>query len=190
MKKYFLPLLILMFAILTPTTVSANSNLEISNTADFSNSSLDFNGGQTIFARIQSSAAGSKRSQLNLRDNQYNLINSFKLQRDGNYYTVVLAAPYESGYYSLEAQIESESSSSTSVRTIKVGNPSSAKVNVNVNNQKNGQSSNVLGEKEEETEASFSNTTDDSKIESANGGLISVVVVIFKEVFDFLWPFN
>src|SRR3990167_11316865 len=146
MKKYILPALLAIFAMITPSTILSASNLEVSNSADFSAQTLQFSGGQTVFARIQSSNVGGKKSQLNLRDNQYNLINSFKLERNGSYYSAVLAAPYNNGYYSLEAQIESESSSATSVKTIKVGSVANANVKVNVNSNTSGNE--VLGESE------------------------------------------
>lgn len=202
MKKYILPLLLTMFVIVAPITVSQASSLEVSNTADFSSSSLDFAAGQTIFVRVQTSLPSDK-SVLNLRDNKYNLLNTFKFARDGNYYSAVIPAPYQVGYYSLEAQIESESSSATSVKTIKVGNPSSANVSVHVNNKTGGQSLRVLGETESDKvdsvdkstpspspEASGVDAAHSSNSESTNGGLFSVVAVIFKEVIDFFWPFD
>lgn len=192
-----------MFAMIVPSTISSASNLEISNNADFSTQTNEFSGGQTIFVRMQSSFVAGKKSQLNLRDNQYKLLNSFRLEREGSYYTAVLAVPYDAGYYSLEAQVESESSSATSVRTIKIGSPASASVKVNVNSQKSGQSLDVLGEHEEGADQNLgrdmlspnpnsepSVINDTFSQESTNGGLFSTALVIVKEVFDFLWPFN
>ena len=76
MKKYILPALFAMFVLTFPNNLSAASNLEVSNTADFSSQSLNFGGGETIFVRIQSLSAGSRKSQLNLRDIEYNLVNT------------------------------------------------------------------------------------------------------------------
>ncbi len=200
-----------MFGILAPATVSAASNLEVSNNADFSAQTLHFNGGDNIFVRLQSLSVGNLKSQLNLRDSDYNLVNTFKLQREGSYYSVILPAPYTSGYYSLEAQVESEGASTTSVKTIKVGNPTSANVSVHVNSSTRGQSTNVLGEKQTDSKADSqnSNTSSAVSIESPspsadsvgdqaifNGGQdnpsnpLKVILGFFKTVADFLWPFN
>ena len=194
-----------MLAAFQPTTISASSNLEIASNADFSAQSREFRGGETIFARIASTSVGSKKSQLNLRDNQYNLINTFKLEREGSYYSAVLPAPYSAGYYSLEAQIESDGASTTSVKTIKVDSPTSANVAVHVNTgQTGGNTSSVLGEKKSESnvQSESSNTSSPSPTSQPasvksnaildtgeDGGFFHSIVGIFKIVADFLWPF-
>ena len=66
------------------------------------------------------------------------------MQNQGNnQFLGSLTAPQDSGLYSLEARIESESSVTSSVRTIKVGESTNSNVKVNVNVSANGQ--NVLG---------------------------------------------
>ena len=199
MKKYILPVLFAMFVLTFPNNLSAASNLEVSNTADFSSQSLNFGGGETIFVRIQSLSTGSRKSQLNLRDNEYNLVNTFKLSKDGNYFSAIIAVPYSAGYYSLEAQIESESSSATSLKTIKVGNVANANVKVNVNSRTGPNE--VLGESETQTsddsaspspalEEFSQDSSNDYVIDTSKKGITDYLSSIFKEVIDFIWPFN
>ena len=140
--KLLLPLisLIIFFSSLAPRAL-ADSNLEVSDKSDFATSVRDFRGGQTIHVRINAGAVSpSASSKLNLRDNGYNLLNSFSLSRDGSYFSTVIPAPYSPGYYSLEATIVGNGSNVTSVKTIKVGSPNEANIKVNVNNKVQGES--------------------------------------------------
>lgn len=202
LMKLLLPIFALIIFTIFPSNILAAS-LEVSKTADFSQITTDFNAGQTIYVRVVTDNNGDDKRALNLRDNNYNLLQSFTFSKSADTYTTNIQAPQNGGYYSLEARIESESSSAISVKTIKIGTPTLANVKVNVNSQKSGQSSNVLGEQEEETNqnsggntpfsspsSQSSSVNDDTSQENTNGGLFSVVVVIVKEVFDFLWPFN
>ena len=83
MKFVILPFLTLMLSLLVLAgTASADSNLEISTTSNFSALSTNFSGGQTIFVRLASDLPSMSESKLNLRDNQYNLANSFDLKKE------------------------------------------------------------------------------------------------------------
>ena len=140
--KIVLPLIsiLISFFVFAPL-VLADSNLEVSDRSDFGTAVRNFSAGQTIFLRINSSGTGVvTSSKLNLRDSQYAMVNSFSLKRDGNYFSVIIPAPYGAGYYSLEATIEGNGSNVTSVKSIKVGEVSGASVKVNVNSKVQGQS--------------------------------------------------
>lgn len=200
--KLLLPIFALIIFTIFPSNILAAS-LEVSKTADFSQFTTDFNAGETIYVRVVTDNSGQDKRALNLRDNNYNLLQSFTFSKSANSYTTNIQAPQNGGYYSLEARIESKGSITNSVRTIKVGTPSSANVNVRVNGQKSGQSSQVLGDRESDTKghgdnsdplsssrASESVQIEGPQIEDTNGGLLRVVLVIVREVFDFLWPFN
>lgn len=161
-------------------TVSAAANLEISNTADFSHLSTDFSGGETIFVRIESFVLGSVNSRLNLRDNQYNLINSFQLGREGNFFSAIIPTSYEEGYYSLEAKIEARDVNKTGIKTIKVGNPDEGDIQVN-----------------EDASMEVKRIEESEEIENIKGTEISeyrsfgkYMVDVFREVFRFIWPFS
>lgn len=119
----------------------ASSNLETATDASFATITQDFSPGQTIFVRILTDNSGETSHQLNLRDNQYNNLESFTLNKlSGNQFSVNFSAPQNEGYYSLESRVESQGSISTSVKTIKVGSPQNASVKVNIQNKVQGQS--------------------------------------------------
>ena len=132
--------------IFLPVTASAvfASELTISKTADFSNPTTSFSSGETVYVRISANSDGSKKHDLNLRDNNYNLISTYNLEKlheqseynlqnqGNNQFLGSLTAPQDSGLYSLEARIESESSVTSSVRTIKVGSSTNSNVKVQV----------------------------------------------------------
>ncbi len=162
MKKVLISLLPVFFALfLTPTSV-ASSNLEVSANSDFSNQTLNFNAGQTVYVRLSAQSSGAKTHTLNLRDNQYNLLNSYDLSISGNQFTASFSAPSNEGYYSLEAKVESEGSLTTAVKTIKIGSPQNANVNVSIR-------SNVPGQKVLGTDSSSASTEPTSKASDNNG---------------------
>jgi len=184
-------------------TASADSNLEISTTSSFSALSTNFSGGQTIFVRLASGLPSLSESKLNVRDNEYNLVNSFDFEKDGSYFSAVVAAPYNQGYYSLEAIVKNNDSNTTSVKTIKVGNPTNANVRVNVKSSESG--SEVLGESNR-TEGSDSEkdvkaepkVDDNGQLDvsgdyyfdkSTSKGFGQYLTSMLREIADFLWPF-
>jgi hypothetical protein len=198
-KKILLPFFL--FLLMSITTAFASSNLEISSSSDFSITSTDFGGGQTIFVRIESDLPGMAQSKLILHDNAYNIVNTFNLNKEGNYFSAVLPTPYTQGYYSLEAKIGDGDSSLTSVKTIKVGNPTNANVKVNVNNNVSGSSANVLGEKEDgdtngqidvspsPEPVDYSDEGDEFILDAPQKSFGQFFDLIFRKVIDFLWPF-
>lgn len=126
----------------------AASSLVISKNSDFSSPTTNFEANQTIYVKVSANSDGSKKHDLNLRDNQYNLIQTYNLEgQGGNQFKGSLPAPQNSGYYTLEARIEAEGSVTSSTRTIKVGetNNANSSVKVNVNVSTGDQS--VLGNK-------------------------------------------
>lgn len=144
MKPPHLRALLILLFILSSTyssPVFAGSNLETATDASFATSTQDFSPGQTIYVRISADNSGETSHQLNLRDNQYNNLESFTLNKlSGNQFSINFSAPQNEGYYSLESQVESQGSISTSVKTIKVGSPQNASVKVNIQNKVQGQS--------------------------------------------------
>ena len=203
MRISLLPLILMVSLILSTQTISASSNLEISNTSDFSSSSTDFNGGETIFVRIKPDSLGNNKGKLNIRDNQYILVNSYQMNKEGNYFSATIPTPYAQGYYSLEARIEGEGYSLTSVETIRVGNPTEANVKVNIQNSVGVSSTDVLGEKEgtegtsgtenieeieDGSEVEVYRSSDSNSVEEEKS-FGQYLVSIIREVLDFLWPF-
>src|SRR3990167_11159413 len=99
--------LISVFILGPSASVQAGDNgLEVASDSNFSSQTTNFSAGQTIYVRVTANNEGTDKHQLNLRDNQYNLISSYNLNREGSEFTASLAAPSSEGYYSLEAQIE------------------------------------------------------------------------------------
>lgn len=126
---------------------SANANVPMDIAADpaFSQISLKFDSGQTIYIRIATDNDGSGKHNLNVHDNDYNLLSTYALNRLGNQFTVSFPAPQTSGTYSLEADIESGGSNLNLVKTITVGSGDNSSSNVKVENQVNSNSQS-LGE--------------------------------------------
>lgn len=137
MRK-ILPILFLLILVI-PKNVLA-SELAVSKSSSFSSSDLNFNAGQTVYVRLNTDSSGANQA-LNLRDNNYNLIASYSLSKNGNNYTGSFGAPGSDGYYSVEAHIWGSGSDVTSVKTIKVGSANGGSVNVHVNSNVNGSSS-------------------------------------------------
>src|SRR3989344_3679242 len=133
---------------------AGNTNLEVASDSNFSSQTTNFSAGQTIYVRVNANNEGTDKHQLNLRDNQYNLIQSYNLNKEGSKFTASLTAPSSEGYYSLEAQITSSGSNNTSVKTIKVGQPQNANVKVSVKENSSGVSKSteeeVLGTNDED----------------------------------------
>ena len=148
---YQLSTLSLGLLLLSPKNINASSNLEVASDSNFSSQTLNFNSGQTVYVKVSADNNGDSKHQLNLRDNQYNQISSYSLAASGpNQFSANFAAPQNEGYYSLEAQIESNGSKSTSVKTIKVGSPQNANVKVNIQSRVEGQSVTTSGNNHEE----------------------------------------
>lgn len=123
-----------------------DSGLIIATDAGFANQTDNFTAGQTIWVKASANSDGSQKRQLNLRDNNYNLLESFTFEYiGGNQFKKSIGAPQNQGYYSLEARIESPGSVTAQVKTIKVGKTSNASINVDVDVSSNGQQ--VLGSK-------------------------------------------
>src|SRR3989344_978505 len=111
---------------------AGDNGLEVASDSSFSSQTTNFSAGQTIYVRTTANNEGTDKRQLNLRDNQYSLIKSYNLNKEGSKFTASLAAPSSPGYYSLEAQITSAGANSTSVKTIKIGEAGNASVKVDV----------------------------------------------------------
>lgn len=195
----FVLLISALLFLLTPTTVIAGSKLIVSPDPNFSSSSTNFNAGQSVYVKLESDAPADGIHQLNLRDNSYNLIQSYNLNKNQNNFTASLAAPSAQGYYSLEAVIESSGRSIKSVKTIKVGSPQNANIKVNVKTE-NGNSetslNSIADSQSSQNEESVENSPEPSQSPSApnpeteeNKSLFGAVFSIVKAVFVFLWPF-
>ena len=182
------------------TSVQAGNNgLEVASDSSFSSQTTNFSAGQTIYARTTASNEGTDKRQLNLRDNQYNLIKSYTLAKDGSKFTTSLAAPSSEGYYSLEAQIVSAGSNNTSVKTIKVGKPQNANVKVSVNESSSGTSQSpqaeVKGVEDEDQSPYLSPSPESSpqtevyQEEPKESGFWTPVFNVVLKIADLLWPF-
>jgi len=181
MSKPLLPLLLFLVTLITPSDIFASS-LEVSKSSNFSESDTNFASGETVYVRVATDKAGSS-SVLSVRDNNYSSIKTINLNRNGDSYTASFSAPSGDGYYSLEAKIKGEGMNVTSVKTIKVGNPTSANINVNVNSSVKGTSSgsenSEVSEKSEEldsqsvgsleNEVEVFSAEEDSNIEAGQG---------------------
>ena len=190
------------FALALSAKVQAGDNgLEVASDSNFSSQTTNFSARQTIYVRVAANNEGTDKHQLNLRDNQYNLISSYNLNREGSEFTASLAAPSSEGYYSLEAQITSSGSNNTSVKTIKVGNPQNANVKVSVNEKSSGISKSteeeVLGTDDEDQDQipALSPSPESSpavevfREEPKESGFWTPVFNVCLKIADFLWPF-
>ena len=129
-----------------------STNMEIAADAGFTNQTLQFSAGQTIYVRVTANNSGDTKSVLNLRDNLYNLLATYGFSKTGSnpyQFTVNFPAPGASGNYSLEANIESNGSVVNYVRTIEVSGSNSdqsdnSQVNVKVENKVNTESNSGL----------------------------------------------
>lgn len=201
--KQLLPILAVMFTLsFLVETALASSSLEISNTSDFSILSTNFNGGETIYARVETGNDGNDLRVLNVRDNNYSVLNSYILNKEGNYFTATLSTPSQAGFYSLEARIESADSTTTSVKTIKVGSPTNASLKVNVNsrlegNKTDSESDSNLRSPSPARKVENLETSDDLRNNSdydyeqnvGKKGFTQNMILIARFVLDFLWPF-
>ena len=120
-------------------SATSGSAMEIAADSSFTNKTLKFNAGQTIYVRVTVDNDGQDKHVLNLRDNNYNLITTYSMTKSGNQFQVNFPAPAAAGIYSLEANIVSSGSVANFVQTIEVGDAGSqnSQVNVKINNQVN-----------------------------------------------------
>lgn len=190
MKKILLPFLILMAGFLASIqTISASSHLEISNTADFSHLSRDFSGGQIIFVRMAFSLPSASQSVLILRDSTYNLVNSFQLNKEGNYFSAIIPTPYEEGYYSLEAKIEAKDVNITGLETIKVGNLDKGDAPIYEDDSRQIKRIEI-NEENEGIETIKKDESDNVVLGISTGSFGHYMFNVFREVFRFIWPFS
>ena len=127
--------------LLSSAAIHAGSGeMIISPNSDFSDPSQNFSTGQTIYVKVEANSQGTQKHDLNLRDNSYNLISTYNLEnKGGNTFSGFLPAPKNSGYYSLEAKVESPGAVTTKVKTIKIGTGVSANVKLNVDVHTSGE---------------------------------------------------
>lgn len=200
--KLLLPIFFLTIFLLAPTSIFAAS-LEVSNNPSFGVAIKDFSVGETIYIRMNSDDSGDKQKVVNVRKNDYSLLKSYPLNKNGNMFSASFPVPGASGYYSLEARVESSDSSSVSVVTIRVGDVQGVNIKVNVNNNT---SSNVVIKKEESgpaqvdqrhsDEATNVYTSDKNVLESrasteniGSGSFWFNAFEFMKRVWDIVWIF-
>ena len=167
-------------------SASTTGEMEIASDAGFSNKTLKFNGGQTIYVRISTENEGQDKHDLNLRNSQYNLLNTYPMVWVGGQFTVNFAAPTSSGNYSLEANIVSGGSVANLVKTITVGNSDgNSQVKVDVNSQVNT-ANQVLGDNKsnslQPTPQSHADAEETLKDEGFIAGIWSKVAGFFKNL--------
>jgi len=180
---------------------AGDTSLEVASDSNFSSQTTNFSAGQTIYVRVTANNEGSDKHLLNLRDNQYNLISTYNLTKEGSKFTASLGAPSSEGYYSLEAQIVSSGSNNTSVKTIKVGKPQNANVKVSVNESSSGVSQSteeeILGTDDADQDQTpvlspspeSSPQTEVYQEEPKEAGFWTPVFNVALKIADFLWPF-
>lgn len=145
MKK-LLPIFLFTFSIifLNTSTVTAGS-MEVSKSSSFSSSDLNFSAGETVYVRVSADSSATSYV-LNIRDNNYSAVSTVGLNKNGGTFTTSFSAPGGEGYYSLESQIKGDGLNATSVKTIKIGSPSSANIKVSVNSNVGGSNNKVSNE--------------------------------------------
>lgn len=176
--------------------VNSSSGMEIASDSSFANKTHEFNPSQTIYVRVTSQVSASTKKELNLRDNSYNLLNSYgfsQISTNPYKFTTSFSAPSVSGIYSLEARLESAGSVVNLVQTIEVnGNGSNnSSVSVNIDNQVNtgaggnkGDEGNVLGEESEEISSSAEAAASAQQDEKEN-----FWTTIWKNILEFFGGF-
>lgn len=161
MIKKLLIILSLIFLSLSPSVQAAD--LTVSPNSDFSNPTTNFSAGQTIYVKISADSDGSKKHEVHLKDNQSNTINTYNMESaGGNQFRGSLSAPQNSGYYSLEARIESEGSVTSSTKTIKVGETNNSNSNVKVHVNVNTSGQNILGNSKTSSPSPIPSPTSDA----------------------------
>lgn len=127
---------------------SANASVPMDIAADsaFSQITQNFGSGQTVYVRITTDNEGSGKHSLIVHDSNYNILSTYSLSRSGSLFTASFPAPQSAGTYSLEADIESNGSVLSLVKTITVGGGGDgSEANVKVENRVNSDNQ-ILGE--------------------------------------------
>lgn len=136
MKLLYLPVtlasLIIMLAF--PQSILA-SEMTVSASPAYSDQTKNFLPLQTIYVKVEANNNGDARKELNVRNSDYSLNSTYQMSKSQNTFTANIPAPQEPAYYSLEAKIESQGSKTTTVKTIKVGNPKSSNIKVDVKSE-------------------------------------------------------
>jgi hypothetical protein len=165
-----------------------NSNMEIATDSNFSNQTLNFSAGQTIYVRVTANNSGDSKSVLNLHDNLYNLLKTYQLSKINTspyQFTTNFPAPSSSGNYSLEARVETDGSVTSIVHTIEVTGSGSdqskdSEVNVKIENKVNT-GNQVMGENDQ-LPTSPTPTP-------ANQDFFSQITQFFENLWNSIWPF-
>lgn len=206
MKKSLIwALPILTLSLLFSPNSRASSNLEVATDSNFSNQTTEVSPGQTIYVRVKSENDGQDKHQLNLRDNNYNLLQSYNLSQSGDQFTTSLPTPQNEGYYSLEAQIHSGGSVTNSVKTIKVGSPGKSSVKVNVQSKVEGQSVTISNNSKTHSiqtptlspnptpspspKPPVPDSSDFTFEQKPQSGFFLSLSQFFKKIFSVVWPF-
>lgn len=201
--KILLPLLTLIFfAVYSPSVRAAF--MEVSKSSNFSSADLNFSGEDRVYVRVVSDGSGSGQKILNIRDNTYNIVSSVDLSKSGNMFSASFNAPSAQGYFSLEAVIEGDGKVSKSVKTIKVGSPSSANVKVSVNSSVKGEKSTNTSQSQSEESGEQKNQKQEDSVSPTPEVYSSQSVLtdevkptksnwffkFFTNIFSFFWPFK
>lgn len=189
MLKTLLPLFALLaFAIQPLMTEIQASSMIISSSSDFTSQTEGFSPNKTVWVKVEANNSGETKKELNLRNSSYDLIVSYPLTNIGNnVFTASFQAP-DSGYYSLEAKIESHGSNSTSVKTLKVGTStnSSIRVNVDSNNNSTDSDGKVLTP-EEKSSPSLDLPPPQTSTSKAPQSLLQKISNSIKTIFGSFW---
>src|SRR3972149_1903885 len=78
---------------------TSGSAMEIAQDSAFTNKTLKFNAGQTIYVRVTADNEGGDKHVLNVRDNNYNFLTGYSMAKNGNQFLVNFPAPSSSGIY-------------------------------------------------------------------------------------------
>lgn len=141
----------LMFGLLffAAALTSSSVSMTVAKDSSFSIASREFLPSETVFVRVESKNPGLDKREITLRDNQYQVLQTFIPQRSGfgpYSYTMNFPAPQNSGFYSIESRIENDGSQDVDVQTIKVGKVTNANVKVTTKVQSSSQKQEVKGE--------------------------------------------
>ncbi|GEM_PF-3275963 len=172
-------ILMVVFSSILVRPAFAKSDVNISDSSNFSSEVKDFSSGQTIFVRVK---YDSDYSQVNLTldDNNSNPLKTVSMGSIGNHtYSGSLTAPTSANYYLIRIEASNgEGSKSTIVRTIKVGDISSASLNVNIDSKTGGEKVTSGNTTVNTTTNTSTNTSSDNKEE----GTTDNVSIITQEI--------
>lgn len=166
---------------------SSKSNLIISPNSTFTPEEINFSPGQKIFLKVESKNEGTLERTVNLRDNLYQILQTFPLDRvSSGLFQTSFNLPNDPNFYSIETVLREEGSVSKLVKTVKVGSPKEAKVKIDSqikeNNREPKQDEEMKPEEEKPTVQEQAKPPEKAE-KSFLGSLFSWFTNLFNAVF-------